>query len=118
MPAVDADGNDVAGIRLPWIGVPLATYTGWNLQSEEAAEGELAGLLGSSIPFPRTRAEREANGDPRPSLEERYGSVDDYLDRVREQITALVDAGYMLAEDTDTLLADCRQVYLDAVSSG
>ena len=118
VPAVDPDGNDVAGVRLPWISVPLATCTGWNLQSEEAAEGELAGLLGSSIPFPRTRTEREANGDPRPSLEERYGNVDGYLDRVGEQIATLVDAGYMLAEDADTLLADCRQAYLDAVSFG
>ncbi len=115
VPAVDADGNDVPGIRLPWITVPLATYTGWNLQSKELAEGELAGLLGSSIPFPRTRAEREAGGDPRLSLEDRYGSVDDYLERVQEQIATLVQAGYMLAEDADALLADSRQVYLDAV---
>ena len=118
VPAVDADGNDIAGIRLPRITVPLATHTGWNLQSEELAEGELADLLGSSIPFPRTRAEREASGDPRVSLEERYGSVDDYVDRVHEQIAALVQAGYMLAEDADALLADCRQAYVDAAASG
>ncbi len=116
VPAVDADGNDVAGIRLPWITVPVATYTGWNLQSDELADGELAGLLGSSIPLPRSRAEREASGDPRLSLEERYASVDDYLERVREQIGALVEARYMLAEDADALLADCRKAYLDAVA--
>ena len=117
VPAVDADGNDVAGIRLPWITVPLATHTGWNLQSEELAEGELADLLGSSIPLPRTRAQREAGGDSRLSLEERYAGVDDYLERVRGQIAALVQARYMLAEDVDVLLADCRQAYRDAVAS-
>ena len=116
VPAVDADGNDVAGIRLPWITVPLATYTGWNLQAEELAEGELSGLLGSSIPFPRTRMERQAGGDPRMSLEERYASVDDYLERVRGRIAALVQGRYMLAEDADVLLADCRQAYLAAVA--
>lgn len=118
VPAVDADGNDVAGIRLPAISVPLATHTGWNVQSEELAEGELADLLGSCIPFPRIRAEREASGDPRPSLEERYGSVDTYVDRVRQQVTALVEAGYVLAEDADGLLADSRQAYVDALKSG
>ena len=116
VPAVDADGNDVVGIRLPWITVPLATYTGWNLQSKELAEGELAGLLGSSIPFPRTRAEREASGDPRSSLEERYRDVDDYLQQVRTEIGSLVLAGLMLAEDTDALANDCRQAFLDAVT--
>lgn len=115
VPAVDADGNDVAGIRLPWITVPLATCTGWNLQSRELAEGELAGLLGSSIPLPRTRADRSANGDPRPSLEERYRSLDDYLQQVRAAIEHLVGMDLMLAEDTDALWADCRKAYLEAV---
>ena len=116
VPAVDADGNDVAGIRLPWITVPLATYTGWNLQSAELAEGELASLLGSSLPFPRTRAERESDGDLRPSLEERYRNVDDYLRQVQAEIGSLVRTRLMLAEDTDALLSDCRQAYLDAVA--
>ena len=108
------DGNDVAGIRLPWITVPLATYTGWNYQSEELAEGELAGLLGSSIPFARNRAERESSGDPRLSLEERYGSVDDYLLQVRRRIESLVQAGFVLAEDTEVILADSQRAFLDA----
>ena len=114
VPAVDTDGNDVPGIRLPWITAPLATYTGWNLQSEELAEGELAGLLGSFIPFTETRADREGSGDPRPSLEERYSSVDDYLRQIRAAIESLVQAGLMLPEDTDTLVADCRMAYLDS----
>ncbi len=114
-PAVDSDGNDAAGVRLPWTTVPLATLTGWNLQSEELAEGELAGLLGASVPFPRNRADREDSGDPRPSLEERYRSLDDYLERVRRETASLVEAGFVLPEDAETLAADCRQAFLDAV---
>lgn len=116
VPAVDADGNEAAGIRLPWISVPLATYTGWNVQSSELAEGELAGLLGSSFALPPTRGEREADGDSRLSLEERYANVDDYLGQVRERIDALVRDRYMLAEDADALSADCLQAYLEAVA--
>ena len=114
-PAVDADGNEAAGIRLPWTTVPLATLTGWNLQSEELAEGELAGLLGASLPFARNRAEREARGDPRPSLAERYRNLDDYLERVRQETGTLVEAGFVLAEDADALAAECRLAFLDAV---
>ncbi len=115
VPAVDEDGNDIAGIRLPWISVPLATYTGWNLQSEESAEGELAGLLGSSISLPRTRRERETDGDPRLSLEERYRGVDEYVEKVRAHIDTLIQAGLMLDEDRDALLADCRAACMDAL---
>ena len=117
VPAVDTDGNEAAGIRLPWISVPLATYTGWNVQSGELAEGELAGLLGSSFTLPRTRREREASGDSRLSLEERYADANDYLGQVRERIGALVGARYMLAEDADALSADCLQAYLEAMAS-
>jgi len=69
--AVDADGNEVAGIRLPPIAVPLGTHTGWNVY--RAQPGELAGRDRSLIPFARTKEECQAAGDPRPSLEERYG---------------------------------------------
>ena len=114
VPAIDSDGNDVPGIRLPWVTVPLATYTGWNLQSHELAEGELAGLMGSSIPFSRTLADRHASDDPRLSLEERYKNVDDYLQKVRRAIASLIELGLMLTEDTDSLLADSQRAYLEA----
>ena len=78
------------------------------------AEGELAGLLGSFIPFAETRADREGSGDPRLSLEERYSNIDDYLRQIRAAIESLVQAGLMLPEDTDTLVADCRMAYLDS----
>ena len=86
--AVDADGNEVAGIRLPPIAVPLGTYTGWNVYRAQPCE--LCDRDGSLIPFARTRTEREAAGDPRPSLEERYGGRDSYVARVEATAAALV----------------------------
>src|SRR6185436_3453127 len=97
VPQVDEDGNERSGIRLPDVAVPLATYTGWNFRKPEiGAPGELVSLLGSSIPFPATRAAREAARDPRRSIEERYGSRDEYLARVEQAAEALVKAGYLL----------------------
>jgi hypothetical protein len=72
VPQVDEDGNEVAGIRLPPIAVPLGTYAGWNLYPADFAEGELCDRDGSFIAFAATEAEREAAGDPRASLEARY----------------------------------------------
>jgi hypothetical protein len=72
---VDADGNELGGIRLPEVAVPLATYTGWNFRSPDiGGTSRLLGNTGSYIPFARTRAERETRGDPRKSIEERYPS--------------------------------------------
>jgi hypothetical protein len=95
--AVDGDGNEVAGIRLPPIAVPLGTYTGWNVY--KAQPGELADRDGSLIPFACTRSQREAAGDPRPSLEERYGSRAAYAARVKEVADALVADRLLLPTD-------------------
>src|ERR1700737_2869926 len=70
--AVDADGNEIAGLRLPPIAVPLGAHTGWN--AYRAQPGELADRDGSLIPFARTKEECHAAGDPRSSLAERYGT--------------------------------------------
>jgi hypothetical protein len=99
---VDADGNELGGIRLPEVAVPLATYTGWNFRAPAiGGTTRLIGNTGSYIPFARTRAEREATGDPRLSIEERYASRAEYLARVRGVLDALVRDRYMLAEDVD-----------------
>jgi len=83
--AVDEDGNELGGIRLPDISVPLATHTGWNLlHLETGGPDQMIGLTGSSIPFPATRVGREASGDPRRSIEERYASKEDYLEQVKK----------------------------------
>lgn len=102
--SVDTDGNEIAGIRLPDLTVPLATHTGWNLRHQEVGNPDLVigitgGLAGWSLPFPATRADRAATGDPRLSLEERYGSREDYVQQVRAAAQVLVEHGYLLAED-------------------
>ncbi len=97
--ATDADGNEVAGIRLPDIAVPLATHTGWNLYAPPFPEGELCDRDGSHLPFAATRAEREKAGDPRLSLEERYADHADYLARVKDAAADLVAARLLLQED-------------------
>jgi hypothetical protein len=75
----DADGNDLGCLLPPEVKVPLATYTGWNLRRAEAgADGMLLNLTGSYVPFAKTKADRMKTGDPRLSLEERYGMFDAY----------------------------------------
>jgi len=97
VPTVDGDGNEVAGIRLPPIAVPLATYTGWN--AYKTAPGELCDRDGSYIPFAKTRAEREASGDARPSVEERYGSRAAYVAKVKAAADALIAERLLLPAD-------------------
>ncbi|MBT5319029.1 MAG: hypothetical protein HOL45_03910 [Chloroflexi bacterium] len=103
--AVDADGNEIAGIRMPEVTVPLATHTGWNLRHpDNGGERQLFVFMGATIPFAKTRAAREASGDPRQSIEERYPSRDTYLSQIRDAATAVADEGYVLHEDIDDLV--------------
>jgi hypothetical protein len=105
VPAVDADGNDRAGIRLPEVAVPLATQTGWNWRHPSAGAPEaLAAYRGSYLPFGWTRAEREAKGDPRPSVEERYRGREDYLGRVAMAAVALARERFLLPQDLTFVL--------------
>jgi Alpha/beta hydrolase domain len=105
VPAVDEDGNERAGIRLPEVAVPLATYTGWNFRKPEiGAANELVSLLGSSIFFPATRAARSATKDPRRSIEERYRSQEEYLAKIEQAADTLVKAGYLLVDDEPRIL--------------
>jgi hypothetical protein len=100
--AVDTDGNEVAGIALPELTVPLATHTGWTLRHPETGgEEQLLVFAGGTLPFARTRAERARSGDPRASIEERYRSREDYLARVRQAAVELVRQRYMLEEDIE-----------------
>jgi Alpha/beta hydrolase domain len=99
VPQVDADGNEVGGVRLPAIAVPLATHTGWNLYKAPYPEGELCDREGSYLPFARTKAERPAREDPRPSLEERYGNQEGYVQRIKEVVRELLEARLLLPED-------------------
>jgi hypothetical protein len=101
---VDADGNDIGGIRSVFVEAPIGTYTGWNLNRKDRVENGMCNLQGSFIPFAATRAERDTAGDPRLSLEERYPSPDVYRSRFRSAADALVEKRFLLADDAGTLL--------------
>jgi hypothetical protein len=102
-PSMDSDGNPQGGIILPEIAVPIATFSGRNVRAEGFSAGELCGLSGSYIPFAATKQERLANGDPRLSLEERYKSAQDYSDKRKHAVDALVQQGFVLPEDAEAL---------------
>jgi len=104
VPRSDSDGNDLGTLLVPDVAVPLATYTGWNLRRKNiGADGQLASLLGSYIPFAKTKAERERTKDPRAAISERYKSLEDYLERYAAVCRALSDQGYLLEEDAARL---------------
>jgi hypothetical protein len=105
VPQVDSDGNELAGVKMPEVAVPLATYTGWNLFNAESGPATLlSSMQGSYIPLARTRADRERAKDPRPSIEERYQSREQYLARVSAAARELVQQGYLLEDDIVTLV--------------
>ncbi|MBI4190113.1 MAG: hypothetical protein HY525_06200 [Betaproteobacteria bacterium] len=120
VPAVDQDGNEVCGIRMPTQVVPLATYTGWNVRHPDTggagqilASGGASGgtLLGATIPFPATREAREATGDPRRAITERYASRADYLERIRQAAQTLVQERYLLVEDMEEIVGLAAKQY-------
>jgi hypothetical protein len=109
VPRVDADGNEIAGVRSPMLQVPLGTYLGWNETARGFQAGRYCGNQGGFIPFAVTRAERLASGDPRPSLEERYGTRANYLAKLKAAADALVAQRYMLGDDEERTLTLARQ---------
>jgi Alpha/beta hydrolase domain len=115
VPAVDEDGNERAGVRLPEIAVPLATYTGWSLRdSSIGAPEQRCAFVGSYVPFARTAEERKKSGDPRKSLAERYGSRQDYLSRFTKALDELVAAHWILAEDRAAMLRLGEREWVEA----
>ncbi len=111
VPQVDEDGNDIGGVRSTAVLAPTATYTGWNLYSG-VFQDDFCTLSGSYIPFATTRAERMATGDPRPSLEERYGTHEGYVAAVRAATRRLLQERLLLPVDADSLInaADASNV--------
>lgn len=102
VPQVDADGNDIPGIRTPHIAVPLATFTGWNFWPKGSAEKALhPRARGSYLPFARTAEERRASGDMRLSVEERYRSRAHYVRSITLAAQRLMDQRQLLEEDAD-----------------
>lgn len=114
VPAVDADGNEVAGVRSPLLANPLGTYTGWNVSAAGFTAGRACGFTGGFVPFARTRAARLAAGDPRPSLAERYGDAAAYARGVAVVAGRLVAERLLLPEDADRIVARARAVDLAA----
>ena len=117
VPKTDGDGNDIAGVRLPDVTVPLATYTGWALRSGPHANDGCEGT-GQLIAFPKTKAERLASGDPRLSIEERYASAETYSAAARKAIDDLVAKRYMLREDVDAYVQRMARLWQTLAEGG
>jgi hypothetical protein len=111
-PAVDADGNDIDGVRSTTLQAPLGTYMGWNYRAAGFGEGDLCDLTGSFIPFAGTLAERMATGDPRPSLHERYGSTAGYVATVTNAANNLVADGFLLPDDATAIISRAASVVI------
>lgn len=115
VPQVDADGNDVAGVRLPELAVPLGTYTGWNVTNLPLGDlGYLAGLVGAFEPFAGTKEQRLANDDSRRSIAERYDGRQDYLEKVRRAADDLVGQRFLRVEDLPAVLQSAGRMW-DAI---
>ena len=104
VPQVDPDGNGIDGVRTLTLQVPLGTYTGWNIRGEGFSEGDACDLVGSYMPFPVTRVQRGATGDPRLSLEERYGTLANYTARATAAANSLVAQRLLLPSDADAAI--------------
>jgi hypothetical protein len=105
VPQVDADGNDLGGVRLPQLGVPLAAYTGWNLRDPTTGmAGERVSFLGSWFPLPRIKINAEASGDPRGPIAERYTSREEFLIKFSGAASKLAEDRFLLTEDVDALV--------------
>ena len=108
VPKVDSDGNETSGVASVLHQAPLGTYTGWNVFAQGFFKGRNCGLVGGYIPFARTKTERLAAGDPRPSLEERYGTHEGYVAAVRAASARQVRDRFLLQEDADKLIAEAE----------
>jgi Alpha/beta hydrolase domain len=105
VPRVDLDGLDVAGVRSVAVSAPIGTNVPWNYRAAGFGEGDLCDLSGSFFAFATTKAERLANGDPRSSLQERYGNHQGYVDAVSEAAEELVAERLPLPADADSIIA-------------
>lgn len=102
VPQVDEDGNDIAGIRLPFLEVPLGTFTGWGMLAPNPPD--ICQQLGQFIPFANTKAERLAAHDPRLSVQERYKSNADFVNRVEAASNNLMKRRFLLQEDVERIV--------------
>jgi hypothetical protein len=106
VPKVDADGSDIGGVPSVLRQVPLGSYLGWNVTADGFDRGRICQLAGAFVPFARTKVEREANHDPRLSLEERYGTHERYVELVKKAADQAVKDRFLLATDAERLIAE------------
>jgi len=113
------DGNELGMVPVVLREAPLGTYLGWNVTAEGFHAGKICNYAGGMIPFAKTKAEREANHDPRPSLEERYGSHEGYVAKVKEAAAKIVGQGFLLQRDADRLVSEAEKsnVLIDRAAS-
>ena len=114
VPQIDADGNDIDGLRSHILRAPLGTYTGWNVRAAGFSQGDACDLTGSYIPFAVTKAERLANGDPRLSLQERYRNTAGYTAAVTAAVSRLVSERLMLASDAAGAISNATAWFTQA----
>src|SRR5436309_1019438 len=118
VPQGDADGNGIAGIRMPELAAPLATYTGWNLFNARAGPTDvISSMQGSYIPLARAASDRKRSGDPRQSIEERYHDKDQYVGLVAKAAQALIDQRFLLAEDLAVIVQNAGRHWDYAASA-
>src|SRR5436309_9929938 len=108
VPKVDADGNELAGVPSVLHQAPLGTYLGWNVTASGYFKGRACGFSGGFIPFARTREQRVAAGDPRASLEERYGTHKRYVEQVRVAAKRMVQQHFLLQDDAERLVHEAE----------
>jgi hypothetical protein len=114
VPQGNADGNDIDGLRSHILQAPLGTYVGWNVRAAGFSQGDACDLTGSYIPFAVTKAQRLASGDPRLSLQERYGNTAGYVSAVTAAVNSLVGQRYMLASDAAGAIANATAWFTQA----
>jgi hypothetical protein len=105
----DADGNETAGVPSVQLSVPLGTYLGWNTYRSGPYAGRICSLNGAFVPFAATKEARLSAGDPRLSLEERYGSRAAFMTKITDAADREVSARFLLPEDRDALLSNARK---------
>ncbi len=108
VPRTDADGNEVGGVPSVLHQAPLGSYLGWNVTASGYRKGRGCGFMGGFIPFARTKAERLASGDPRPSLEERYATHAEYVAKVKAAAQRLVEQRFLLQDDAARLVREAE----------
>ena len=111
VPRVDKDGNEIGGVPVVLRDAPLGTYLGWNIVADGDKPfhaGQICNYAGGMIPFAQTKAEREANKDPRLSLEERYGSHEGYMQAVRAAAANAIKSGFLLQPDAERMIKQAQ----------